>query len=30
MPQRRLVPPRVRAFVDFLAERFDTPFWRGE
>jgi len=22
MPQRRLVPPRVRAFVDFLAERF--------
>jgi DNA-binding transcriptional LysR family regulator len=28
MPQRRLVPPRVRAFVDFLAERFgDTPPW---
>ncbi len=22
MPQRRLVPPRVRAFVDFLAERW--------
>ena len=21
MPQRRLVPPRVRVFVDFLAER---------
>lgn len=28
MPQRRLVPPRVRAFVDFLAARFDTPFWQ--
>lgn len=28
MPQRRLVPPRVRAFVDFLAERFgDAPPW---
>lgn len=28
MPQRRLVPPRVRAFVDFLAGRFgDTPPW---
>ena len=28
MPQRRLVPPRVRAFVDFLAERFgDDPPW---
>jgi len=28
MPQRRLVPPRVRAFVDFLAERFGpTPYW---
>ena len=28
MPQRRLVPPRVRAFVDFLAEWFgDTPPW---
>ncbi|RNF82046.1 LysR family transcriptional regulator [Montanilutibacter psychrotolerans] len=28
MPQRRLVPPRVRAFVDFLAEKFgDTPPW---
>ena len=28
MPQRRLVPPRVRAFVDFLAERFgDHPPW---
>jgi DNA-binding transcriptional LysR family regulator len=28
MPQRRLVPPRVRAFVDFLAERFGpTPSW---
>jgi DNA-binding transcriptional LysR family regulator len=30
MPQRRLVPPRVRAFVDFLAEKFDTPFWQAE
>lgn len=29
MPQRRLVPARVRAFVDFLVERFDTPFWQG-
>jgi DNA-binding transcriptional LysR family regulator len=28
MPQRRLVPPRVRAFVDFLAERFgEVPPW---
>ncbi len=28
MPQRRLVPPRVRAFVDFLAERLgNTPPW---
>ncbi len=27
MPQRRLVPPRVRAFVDFLAERFAQPPW---
>lgn len=28
MPQRRLVPLRVRAFVDFLAERFgDVPPW---
>ncbi|GAB2552841.1 LysR family transcriptional regulator [Rhodanobacter koreensis] len=28
MPQRRLVPPRVRAFVDFLAERLgDDPPW---
>jgi DNA-binding transcriptional LysR family regulator len=28
MPQRRLVPPRVRAFVDFLAGRFgDHPPW---
>lgn len=28
MPQRRLVPPRVRAFVDFLAERFGKhPPW---
>jgi len=28
MPQRRLVPPRVRAFVDFLAERFgEQPPW---
>jgi DNA-binding transcriptional LysR family regulator len=27
MPQRRLVPPRVRAFGDFLAERFADPPW---
>ncbi len=28
MPQRRLVPPRVRAFVDFFAEAFgETPPW---
>lgn len=28
MPQRRLVPPRVHAFVDFLAERLgDDPPW---
>lgn len=28
MPQRRLVPPRVRAFVDFLAGRLgDVPAW---
>jgi DNA-binding transcriptional LysR family regulator len=28
MPQRRLVPPRVRAFIDFLAGRFgDHPPW---
>ena len=27
MPQRRLVPPRVRAFADFLAERFADPPW---
>jgi len=28
MPQRRLVPPRVRAFVDFLAQRLgDDPPW---
>jgi DNA-binding transcriptional LysR family regulator len=28
MPQRRLVPPRVRAFVDFLAEKFgEVPPW---
>lgn len=31
MPQRRLVPPRVRAFVNFLAEGFggDVPWDRG-
>lgn len=30
MPQRRLVPPRVRAFVDFLAERFgEHPPWEA-
>ena len=28
MPQRRLVPPRVRAFVDFLVEQWgETPPW---
>lgn len=28
MPQRRLVPPRVRAFVDFLADQLgDPPPW---
>lgn len=28
MPQRRLVPPRVRAFVDFMAERLgNDPPW---
>ena len=28
MPQRRQVPPRVRAFVDFLVEEFgDNPPW---
>jgi DNA-binding transcriptional LysR family regulator len=28
MPQRRLVPPRVRAFTDFLIEQFgDNPPW---
>ncbi len=27
MPQRRLVPPRIRAFVDFLAERLADPPW---
>jgi DNA-binding transcriptional LysR family regulator len=28
MPQRRLVPPRVRAFVDFLTQQFgETPPW---
>ncbi|WP_396616916.1 LysR family transcriptional regulator [Lysobacter soli] len=27
MPQRRLVPPRVRAFVDFLAGKFAVPPW---
>lgn len=30
MPQRRLVPLRVRAFVDFLAERFgENPPWEA-
>ena len=31
MPQRRLVPPRVRAFTDFLIEQFgdDPPWERG-
>lgn len=27
-PQRRHLPPKVRAFVDFMAERFgDEPYW---
>lgn len=26
-PQREYVPPKVRAFVDFLAERFRKPAW---
>ena len=31
MPQRRLVPARVRAFVDFLADRFgDVPPWERD
>ena len=31
MPQRRLVPPRVRAFVDFLGERLgDAPPWERD
>lgn len=30
MPQRRFVPPRVRAFVDFLEARFsDAPPWEA-
>ncbi|MCA0394271.1 MAG: LysR family transcriptional regulator [Proteobacteria bacterium] len=29
MPGRTLVPLRVRAFVDFLAERFAAPPWAG-
>ncbi|NZA27630.1 LysR family transcriptional regulator [Luteimonas sp. SJ-92] len=29
MPQRRLVPPRVRAFVEFLADRFAEPPWEA-
>lgn len=30
MPQRRLVPPRVRALVEFLAERFgELPSWEA-
>lgn len=28
MPQRRLVPPRVRAFIDFLAEQFAEEPWK--
>jgi hypothetical protein len=31
MPQRRLVPPRVRAFVEFLAQRLGgVPPWERE
>jgi len=31
IPQRRLVPPRVRAFMDFLVERFaDRTFWNQD
>lgn len=29
MPGRRMVPPRVRAFVDFLAGHFDPPPWQA-
>ena len=29
MPARRMVPPRVRAFVDFLAGHFDPPPWQA-
>ena len=29
MPDRRLVPSRVRAFVDYLAERFADPPWEA-
>jgi DNA-binding transcriptional LysR family regulator len=27
MPQRRLVPPRVRAFIDFLQQKMDSEDW---
>lgn len=30
MPQRRLVPLRVRAFVDFLGEQFADPPWERQ
>jgi DNA-binding transcriptional LysR family regulator len=31
MPQRRMVPPRVRAFIDFLVEQWgDVPPWERE
>jgi len=30
MPQRRLVPLRVRAFVDFLCEQFAEPPWERD
>jgi DNA-binding transcriptional LysR family regulator len=29
-PHRRLVPPKVRALIDFLAARFARPPWRKE
>ena len=29
MPERRLVPPRVRVFVDYLADRFAPPPWEA-
>ena len=31
MPQRRLVPPRVRAFADYLAQAYgENPPWEAQ